>query len=63
MMTPVSDFEIVNGHFDLVANATGSGEAVDILLEGNEKLNATLAEFMAPLVTRSSVEINGIGAF
>lgn len=37
-------------------------DAVDILLEGNEALNATLAEFMSPLITRSTfTNADGIG--
>jgi len=37
------------------------GSGIDFLLEGNQKLNDTLAEFMAPLVTRSTFEHDGIG--
>ena len=37
------------------------GTGIDFLLEGNQKLNDTLAEFMAPLVTRSTFEHDGIG--
>ena len=37
------------------------GSGIDFLLEGNQQLNDTLAEFMAPLVTRSTFEHDGIG--
>lgn len=41
--------------------ADRTGDGIDILLEGNQKLNETLSEFMSPLVTRSTFEHDGIG--
>jgi hypothetical protein len=34
---------------------------LDFLLEGNSKLNATLSEFVRPIVTRTTLESNGYG--